>query len=128
MYVSELQQMLMAFQEAAGETPHVYYQPPENIKLSYPCFIYSFDDSVSLHANGSPYLYRDEYTVTYITKSVSPPLVNSMRRLSKVKYDRHFTSDNLHHYVFTFFGDFISREDLIGLENVKNDILGGTNG
>jgi len=127
-YNAELQRMLEDFQTEVGETPHVYYQPPENIKLSYPCFVYSYDSDRVIYSSGKPYLHYDEYTVTYITKQPLPIIVKSMRRLPRLAYDRHFTSDNLHHYVFSVTTDFKMENDVVDLSEAASNFLGGSNG
>lgn len=128
MYNPDLQRMLEGFQEAVGETPHVYYQPPENVKLVYPCFVYSSDGITVIHSNGKPYLHYDEYVITYITKQASPLMVKSMINLPRISYDRHFTSENLHHYVFNTTTDFKMDNDVVDLSEPASYFLGGNDG
>lgn len=127
MYNVKLQEMLESFQKAVNETPYVYFQPPESVKLSYPCFIYSHTDNYTIHSNGKPYLYYDEYTITYITKKTDPMIVKSMLQLPRMAYDRHFTADNLHHYVFKVTSHFKMENDVVDLSEEASRFLGGTN-
>ena len=48
---SDLQVVL---QEIMGDHK-VYYQPPENLKLTYPCIIYETSDILSNFADNNPY-------------------------------------------------------------------------
>jgi hypothetical protein len=34
-----------------GVTDHVYFQPPANVQMEYPCIIYSRDGTSADHAN-----------------------------------------------------------------------------
>lgn len=81
---------------------NVYFQPPASISLKYPCIVYSFDDETNLHANGGTYLTRDKYTITLITKEHMPDsLMSSLHSMPYTRFDRHYTADNLHHFVYT---------------------------
>ena len=81
---------------------NVYFQPPASISLSYPCIVYSFDDEDVLHANDTPYLTRDKYAITLITKEPLPEtLMSAISSIPYTRYNRHYTSDNLHHFAYT---------------------------
>lgn len=121
---TKMQSMLEMLQTKAGETPHVYYQPPETVKMSYPCFVYNLDDNDSMYANNVPYLNRDVYNVTYITRSPEPVLAESMRTMPKTKFIRHFTSDNLHHFVFTISSPWVMQHDELDLKETVKTFLG----
>ena len=132
MYSSALQNTLEEFQKKLGEDPHVYYQPPESVKLVYPCFVYSFDDVITFYANDNPYLRYYIYTATYITKQVDPQMVKSLMELKYFKYDTHYTADNLHHYAFIIKLPLkhVSLDESVDLSEILNTHLyiGGTNG
>lgn len=84
--------------------PNAYFQPPSNIHMSYPCFVYSFDDVNERHANDKSYIQRDRYTVTYITKEAMPSaVIESLLNFPYSSMDRHYSSDNLHHFAFTLY-------------------------
>lgn len=83
---------------------NAYYQPPENTKIKYPCFIYHLNDATINHADDINYVYRKRYTVTYITRDPDdhniPNMLNTFRYCS---FDRWYASDNLHHFVYDLF-------------------------
>lgn len=86
--------------EILGST-NVYYQPPADISISYPCIVYHFDDDTVLHANDKPYWKYYSFSVTLITKNPVPTEI--MDKLSALKYssfERHYTADNLHHFSY----------------------------
>ena len=128
MYNPTLQKMLEDFQTIAGEEPHVYYQPPENVKLVYPCFVYVFDNTETIYAGGRPYLHFDRYSVTYITKKSTSRIVNAMRTLPHMDYDTHFTSENLHHYVFLTCTNYYMEPNDDEFLEAAHGFLGGSHG
>ena len=84
-----------------GSTPNVYYQPPETIKLTYPCIIYNKSKKYAIHADNDKYLRYTSYDVMVISKDPDDPLVESVWDLNHCKHDRCYVSDNLHHDAFT---------------------------
>lgn len=83
---------------------NVYFQPPETMKLQYPCIVY-FKTMVPVrYANNSPYIYRQGYTVTYIDKnpdSEVPYIILNTFRLDKI--DSFYKSEGLNHTKLTIF-------------------------
>lgn len=80
----------------------VYYQPPEGYKLAYPCIVYERSSIDTRYADDIPYVARPVYQVTVIHRDPDSDIPEKLAALSGVRFDRHFTSDNLHHTVFTF--------------------------
>lgn len=81
---------------------NVYFQPPANIHMEYPCIVYSHNNETDLHANGMTYLTRDRYSITLITKDPLPDkLMSAISRIPYTRFDRDYTSDNLHHFSYT---------------------------
>lgn len=86
---------------AALGSNNVYYQPPADISMSYPCVVYHFDDDVMLHANNSPYWKYYTFTATLITKNPVPTeFMAAMDDMDYASFDRHYTTDNLHHFSY----------------------------
>lgn len=82
---------------------NVYFQPPENLKMSYPAIVYSRDDLENTSANNSAYIRKTEYMVTLIDRDPDSEILDSLRCLPYCRFDRHYTSDNLNHDVFTIY-------------------------
>lgn len=83
-----------------GDRP-VYFQPPMNVHMSYPCIVYSLDGLTTYHANNSGYRRLNDYLVTLITKDPEDPLFDAiLDSIDYVSFDRHYVADNLHHYSF----------------------------
>ena len=84
---------------------HVYFQPPEDCKIKYPCFIYERNNVNVKHADDVKYIKAMQYELMYISKD---PDTNAFieKVLDSFKYcshTRHFVSDNLNHEVFDLY-------------------------
>lgn len=78
-----------------------YFEPPESIKLNYPCFIYYVDDITQIRADNRHYLDINEYSITYITSKPNSDICEKFfEAFPTSRFDRKYNSDNLHHYVF----------------------------
>lgn len=96
---SELQELLEEIM--GGES--VYFQPPENTKISYPCIVYALDYGVTKFADNSPYRFSKRYQLILITLDPDDPAFEKLVTLPACTYQRHYISDNLHHYSFNLF-------------------------
>ena len=81
-------------------TPNVYFQPPESAKLTYPCIIYELSKFYTAKADNSLYMLKPKYTVTIVDKDPDSQLPYRLIEFPLCSFDRHFVSDNLHHWVF----------------------------
>lgn len=98
----ELHQRLV---EVLG-TEHAYFQPPENVKMVYPAIVYSRRTGYSTNADDRVYRFSQAYDVTYISKDPDDGFVRRfMDAFPKARYDRHYTSGNLHHDNFFIYTD-----------------------
>ena len=83
---------------------NVYYQPPESIKMRYPAIVYSRDDIQNTFANNGVYMQQRAYEITVIDANPDSDIVQQIsKRLPSVRYQRHFTSDDLNHDIFQIF-------------------------
>lgn len=82
---------------------NVYYQPPEGFRMKYPCIVYKREKIDTRHANNRPYVHHDRYSVTSIDTDPESQTPNKIADFPMCSHDRHFTSDNLHHEVFTLY-------------------------
>ena len=96
----ELQKKL---EEILG-TRNVYFQPPESIKLIYPCIIYSKEPSSVNHADNIRYLTKDQYSILVITKDQESNIPNKILNNFKYCYENQFyISDNLYHFALNLY-------------------------
>lgn len=80
---------------------NVYFNPPETLKLNYPCIVYSLSSIRKEDADDSAYKINKAYSITLIHKDPDNDIVDKILLLPMCKFDRPFVSDNLYHYVFT---------------------------
>lgn len=83
--------------------PNVYFQPPESVKLTFPCIIYQKTGAHQTYADDYPYEFDWRYLITVIDSDPDSELPEEVAKLQKCKLDRHFTNDNLYHTTFTLY-------------------------
>lgn len=82
---------------------NVYYQPPESIKLKYPCIIYEKNNIDVDYADDSAYQMNDMYLVTLIGRDPDTEIPYQLLLLPTSSFERRFVSDNLYHDVFRIY-------------------------
>lgn len=83
---------------------NVYFQPPESLKIKYPCIVYELNNIKTIHANNKPYANFRSYTVTFITWFPDTEIVERLASLPMTSFNGSpFKSDNLYHYRFTIY-------------------------
>lgn len=82
---------------------NVYFQPPSNTKLSYPCIIYNRSNTEYRYANNAKYNTRVRYSLMLIGRSPESELVEELLKLPYCSYDRFYTADTLNHDTFTLY-------------------------
>jgi len=82
---------------------HVYFQPPTNVQMQYPCIVYKRDVAVSRFANNIPYRYTKKYQVTVIDMNPDSDIPNKIAALPMCTHNRFFTADNLNHDNFSIY-------------------------
>jgi len=79
---------------------HVYFQPPPDFKMQYPCIVYKLTDIDTIFANNSPYYNKKRWQVTSIDDDPDSNLPNKLANLPLNSFQRAFVKDNLNHSVF----------------------------
>lgn len=84
---------------------HVYFQPPEDIRMKYPCFVYERSGMSTKLADNSKYNKYVRYQLMYITKEpdTNDIISNVLDAFNYISYSRHFIIDSLHHEVFDLY-------------------------
>ena len=90
------------FEEILG-SKYVYYQPPESIKLQYPCIIYSLADIYTRNADDRHYSMQKVYNVSVISRDPDNTIAESILELPKTRFDRRYVADNLYHDILTLY-------------------------
>lgn len=82
---------------------NVYYQPPESLKMEYPCIRYSKSDIENKHADNVRYSNHKSYELIVIDKLPDNPVIDAILELPYTSFDRHYKSNNLNHDVITIY-------------------------
>lgn len=83
--------------------PYVYFQPPPNVKLQYPCIIYKRNYLQTEFADDLPYRRTKRYQVTVVDRNPDSTIPDAISALKTSTFDRHYTADNLNHDVYNVF-------------------------
>lgn len=94
---SELQTLLLTL------VPNVYFQPPANFKMAYPCIVFKRDDIRVHYANNAPYKHKKRYQVTVIDEDPDSDIPDKVGELPLCSFDRFFTADQLNHDVYNLY-------------------------
>lgn len=86
-----------------GITTNVYFQPPNNTVLKYPCIVYNRESTESAYADNSPYRQTKRYSVTVIDSNPDSLLPDKVAQLPLCSHNRFFVADNLNHDVFQLY-------------------------
>ena len=82
---------------------NVYFQPPANLLMRYPCIVYERDRLDTKFADNNPFSHTKRYQVTVIDKNPDSETPDKIAKLQMCLFDRHFVSDNLNHDVFILY-------------------------
>lgn len=82
---------------------HVYYQPPESVKMEYPAIVYSRDNIKNEFANNKVYSKQHYYSVIVIDYDPDSEIVEKVASLPSSRFSRHYVSDNLNHDAFSLY-------------------------
>lgn len=84
-------------------TPNVYFQPPTNVQMQYPCIVYQRDFADTKFADNEPYSHELRYMITVIDPNPDSELPAKVAALPKSLFNRFFTADNLNHDVYNVY-------------------------
>lgn len=82
---------------------HVYFQPPETVKLLYPCILYKLSTDLPRHADNIKYFNMKCYTVTVIDRNPDSDIPDLVAKLPYCRFDRFYAVDYLNHFVFELY-------------------------
>lgn len=94
---------ILETQEEPVERSRVYFQPPANVQMSFPCIVYRRDAAETLFAGNNPYRFTKRYEVTVIDRDPDTEIPDRVAALPMCLLNRTFAADNLNHYVFTLY-------------------------
>lgn len=93
----QLQNLLESFAD------NVYFQPPTNIQLVYPCIVYKRDFGETKFADDLPYNHMTRYMITVIDRDPDSDIPGKVASMPMSLFNRFYTADNLNHDVYNVF-------------------------
>ena len=82
---------------------NVYFQPPTNLVMAYPCIVYHRDYSDNDYADNGPYRRQWRYLVTLITRDPDDAVREAIADLPLCRFSRFYTANNLNHDAFNLY-------------------------
>lgn len=82
---------------------HVYFQPPDNMKLEYPCILYKRDNAQTRFADDLPYSIKNRYMITIIDRDPENEISKKVALLPSSTFSRSYTADGLYHDVYNIY-------------------------
>lgn len=81
----------------------VYFEPPPDTKMEYPCVRFHRDSFNSTFADNIPYKVDERYEATLIYPNPDSPLPAYFAKLPMCRHNRHYTANNLSHDVYIIY-------------------------
>lgn len=88
--------------EILGST-NVYFNPPESIKLEYPCIVYNLDNKELVKADNINYLKRNYYNVTLIHPDPVNSIQDMIMDIPYTTFTSFYSAEDLNHYRYQIY-------------------------
>lgn len=96
----QVEELINHFKTVVG-IPNVYYEPPEDVKMKYPCVRFQRRRFATQQADNINYIVHEQFEATLIYKAPDSPLPRRLlMSTSMCSHDRHYTAANLSHDVY----------------------------
>jgi hypothetical protein len=86
------------------QSHHVYFQPPESLRMQYPAIRYKLVDYKQLKANNHVYFRVPRYTITVITTDPDSDIATKiLDHFPNSSYENKFGSNGLYNETINLF-------------------------
>ena len=92
---------LQRYLESVLGSRNVYFEPPETLKMKYPCFVYNLSRMNPTKADNLPYRVTQEYDVQYITREPEVDIPMRFAYSKRFTGGQHFVADGMHHFNYS---------------------------
>lgn len=83
---------------------NVYFQPPENVKIKYPCIIYSKNAPRTRSSENKTYLVFDYYEIQLIEREAETDMdAKMLDHFSMIRVGRKYVYENLYHTTYSLY-------------------------
>lgn len=83
--------------------PNVYFQPPDNLQMQYPCIVYQRYIATTEFADNIVYKHNQRYQVTVIDRDPDSLIPDLVANLPACISNRVFVANNLNHDVYNLY-------------------------
>ena len=81
---------------------NVYFQPPNDLVLKYPCIVYHLEGGTTRFADNNPYRFNKRYQVTYITRDTrETEIPEKLAMMHMTTLNNWNATNGLNHYNYT---------------------------
>lgn len=94
---------LQAELEARLGSRNVYYRPPANKQMTYPCIRYSDTKPSTMRADDIMYSSMKCYEIIVISNTPNHPVIDELLKLPYCSWDRWYAADGMNHDVLTLY-------------------------
>lgn len=94
---------LQALLEETLGSKNVYFEPPPDFRMKYPCIRYKRSNIIPTFADNIPYLTQNRYEIIAIYRDPDNDLPKKIAKLPTAYHIRPYIADNLHHDVFMMY-------------------------
>lgn len=84
-------------------TDNVYFQPPPEKQMSFPCIVYNRDRRLVNHADDIPYRHTIRYQVKVIDTDPDSCIPEKVAALPMCSFERWYATNGLNHDVFNLY-------------------------
>jgi hypothetical protein len=78
--------------------PNVYFQPPSNIQMVYPCIVYNKTKKLNKFGNDARYLSKQGYQIMVIERVPDSDIADNIEGFfQNCSISQYYTVDNLNH-------------------------------
>lgn len=84
--------------------PNVYFQPPSNVSMIYPCIVYNKTGRNRHFGNDVIYLSQQGYRITVIERDPDSTVAETIENhFQHCIIDQNFVNDNLNHTILSLY-------------------------
>lgn len=84
--------------------PKVYFQPPTNLQMSYPCIVYGKSGKSNIFSNNKKYHRTQTYQITVIDVDPDSTIADNIEEhFQYCSINQQYVVDNLHHTTLTLY-------------------------
>ena len=84
-------------------TKHVYFQPPDGLKIEYPAIIYKLNDIENASADNLVYTQKNAYQIIVIDQNPDSEISKRVSKLQSCQMMSAYSSDRLNHFVYNLY-------------------------